>query len=182
MATGGRSQSLHSTDAVQAVRGVESKATRREGRQEGGCVTDRAKQIPVSRVPARARQGTATHDRDGSWVEASIWTERMLLALGNGVKGGQWFSLMDKAIRCFLRGSWAVRHAHGVALRETIPMRKPPTGEPYAGKPHVRFGGRGGATLPDPYHLLCPSVPTQESKWNPCVRRDDGAGLSASQG
>ncbi len=23
-------------------------------------------------------------------------------------------------------------------------MRKPPTGEPYAGKPHVRFGGRGG--------------------------------------
>ncbi len=30
-------------------------------------------------------------------------------------------------------------------------MRKPPTGEPYAGKPHVRFGGRGGETLPDPY-------------------------------
>jgi hypothetical protein len=23
-------------------------------------------------------------------------------------------------------------------------MRKPPTGEPYAGKPPVRFGGRGG--------------------------------------
>src|SRR5271157_599330 len=23
-------------------------------------------------------------------------------------------------------------------------MRKPPTGEPYAGEPHVRFGGRGG--------------------------------------
>ena len=30
-------------------------------------------------------------------------------------------------------------------------MRKPPTGEPYAGKPHVRFGGRGGESLPDPY-------------------------------
>src|SRR5712691_12785130 len=25
-------------------------------------------------------------------------------------------------------------------------MRKPPTGEPYAGKPPVRFGGRGGVT------------------------------------
>jgi len=32
-------------------------------------------------------------------------------------------------------------------------MRKPPTGEPCAGEPHARFGGRGGATLPDPYHI-----------------------------
>ena len=32
-------------------------------------------------------------------------------------------------------------------------MRKPPTGEPCAGEPHARFGGRGGATLPDPYLL-----------------------------
>jgi hypothetical protein len=31
-------------------------------------------------------------------------------------------------------------------------MLKPPTGEPCAGKPHARFGGRGGAALPDPYH------------------------------
>src|SRR5262249_33862365 len=30
-------------------------------------------------------------------------------------------------------------------------MKKLPTGEPYAGKPPVRFGGRGGSTLPDPY-------------------------------
>ena len=29
-------------------------------------------------------------------VEASVWTERMLSALINGVKGGKWFSLMDK--------------------------------------------------------------------------------------
>ena len=35
-------------------------------------------------------------------------------------------------------------------------MRKPPTGEPYAGKPHVRFGGRGGETLPDPYQTRLP--------------------------
>jgi hypothetical protein len=26
------------------------------------------------------------------WVEASIWTERMLAALENGVKGGKWDS------------------------------------------------------------------------------------------
>jgi hypothetical protein len=31
-----------------------------------------------------------------------------------------------------------------LASRETVSMKKPPTGEPYAGKPPVRFGGRGG--------------------------------------
>ena len=34
--------------------------------------------------------------RDFARVEALVWTERMLSALGNGVKGGKWFSLMDK--------------------------------------------------------------------------------------
>lgn len=31
-----------------------------------------------------------------AWVEASVWTTPMLTALVNGVKGGKWFSLMDK--------------------------------------------------------------------------------------
>ena len=31
-------------------------------------------------------------------------------------------------------------------------MKKPPTGEPCAGKPPARFGGRGGESHPDPYH------------------------------
>ena len=31
-----------------------------------------------------------------SWVEASVWTERMVSALDNGVKGGRWYSLIDK--------------------------------------------------------------------------------------
>jgi RNA-directed DNA polymerase len=46
-------------------------------------------------VPATAKQGAET----GRWVEASIWTERMLAALENGVKGGKWFSLIDKVTR-----------------------------------------------------------------------------------
>jgi hypothetical protein len=33
-------------------------------------------------------------------------------------------------------------------------MRKLPTGEPYAGKPPVRFGGRGGESLPYPYSAM----------------------------
>ena len=31
-----------------------------------------------------------------AWVEPEVWTERMLTALKQGVKGGKWFSLMDK--------------------------------------------------------------------------------------
>jgi RNA-directed DNA polymerase len=31
-----------------------------------------------------------------AWVESSVWTDRMLTALENGVKGGKWFSLIDK--------------------------------------------------------------------------------------
>jgi RNA-directed DNA polymerase len=31
-----------------------------------------------------------------AWTEPSVWTERMLTALEDGVKGGKWFSLIDK--------------------------------------------------------------------------------------
>ena len=34
--------------------------------------------------------------RQWGWVELSVWTERMLTALEKGVKGGKWFSLIDK--------------------------------------------------------------------------------------
>lgn len=34
-----------------------------------------------------------------AWVEPSVWTARMLMALEEGVKGGKWFSLMDKVYR-----------------------------------------------------------------------------------
>jgi len=49
----------------------------------------------VSAVSSTAKQGTETRVRDWSWVEASIWTERMLAALENGVKGGKWFILIN---------------------------------------------------------------------------------------
>jgi RNA-directed DNA polymerase len=55
--------------------------------------------ISVPAVPEKAQQGTEVRDPRWSWAEASIWTERMVSALVNGVKGGQWFSLVDKVIR-----------------------------------------------------------------------------------
>lgn len=33
-----------------------------------------------------------------AWTEPSVWTERMLTALEKGVKGGKWFSLVDKVM------------------------------------------------------------------------------------
>lgn len=54
-----------------------------------------------------AKQGAEIQPGKWSWVEASIWTERMLAALENGVKGGKWFSLIDKVVRPeTLRGAW----------------------------------------------------------------------------
>src|SRR6266849_4222380 len=55
-------------------------------------------------MSARASCGTA---REGSqtsqsatgttpWGKPQVWTERMLAALGRGVKGGKWYSLIDK--------------------------------------------------------------------------------------
>ena len=50
-------------------------------------------------VPKAATQGAQAQGRDWSWVEACVWNERMLAALDNGVKGGKWFSLIDKVYR-----------------------------------------------------------------------------------
>ena len=50
-------------------------------------------------VPERATQGAEPRTRNWDWVETTIWTERMLAALGNGVKGSKWFSLIDKVAR-----------------------------------------------------------------------------------
>jgi RNA-directed DNA polymerase len=62
-------------------------------------------QAPV--VPEKATQGAETHGRDWTWVEAAVWNERMLAALGNGVRGGKWFSLIDKVYRPqTLKAAW----------------------------------------------------------------------------
>lgn len=70
-------------------------------------------------MPARARRGAdaGERSRDWSWVEAAVWTERMVSALENGVKGGRWYSLMDKVYApATLAAAWArVRANRGAA-------------------------------------------------------------------
>jgi RNA-directed DNA polymerase len=46
-------------------------------------------------VPEQAKQAGEILAR-WAWVEPSVWTERMLAALEVGVKGGKWYSLIDK--------------------------------------------------------------------------------------
>lgn len=72
----------------------------------------------ISSVLATTKQETDIHDR-WSWVEASVWTKPMLTALENGVKGGKWFSLMDKVYAMTtLQAAWrqvqSNKGSHGV--------------------------------------------------------------------
>jgi RNA-directed DNA polymerase len=80
----------------------------REGRQGSGSGKDRKSESvsEEAKVPVRAKQAEpAPSHRD--WVDRTIWTERMLAALGNGVKGNKWFSLIDKVYRpSTLRAAW----------------------------------------------------------------------------
>ena len=49
------------------------------------------KDTAPSPVPAVAKpEGDTPAPHRWAWVEASIWTERMLAALDNGVEGGRW--------------------------------------------------------------------------------------------
>jgi RNA-directed DNA polymerase len=75
-------------------------------------------QQAASGVPEEATQEAEARRRgQWWWTEASIWTERMVSALGNGVKGGKWYSLMDKVVRpTTLEAAWRkVARNHGAA-------------------------------------------------------------------
>jgi len=63
-------------------------------------VSDKTKQ-EVEAAHSRPRK-----DR-WNWVEQTIWTKRMLIALGNGVIGNKWFSMIDKIYkRSTLEKAW----------------------------------------------------------------------------
>ena len=61
--------------------------------------TTKQSESPAPAVTERATQGAEARGRDWSWVEASVWSERMLAALENGVKEGRWFGLIDNQSR-----------------------------------------------------------------------------------
>jgi RNA-directed DNA polymerase len=66
-----------------------------KGVQEGGDVkSESMEEIPAA-VPEEAKRAGEIRER-WNWVEPTVWTDRMLTALEEGVKGGKWYSLMDK--------------------------------------------------------------------------------------
>lgn len=79
-------------------------------------MTDTPKDMQTSSVVAGPGQDGEARSR-WAWTEPTVWTERMLGALENGVKGGVWFSLMDKVYSPKnLRAAWKrVRQNGGAA-------------------------------------------------------------------
>jgi len=89
----------------------------------------------TSSVAGKSKQGGETQTErpqvqylgiDRPWVEASIWTENMLMALENGVRGGKWFSLIDKVAKPKnLHSAWEkVRKNKGAAGVDQITIGK----------------------------------------------------------
>ena len=66
-------------------------------RQEGATDVANATERSPSTVPARANPDGETPGRY-AWVEPTIWTPRMVQALRDGVKGGRWYSVIDKVL------------------------------------------------------------------------------------
>ena len=89
--------------------------------------------VSVSRARARTIPAGDVRAR-WAWTERSVWTDRMLTALENGVGGGRWFSLIDKVaslenlFAAYVRvaerdGAAGVDHQTVEAFGERLPER-----------------------------------------------------------
>lgn len=58
-------------------------------------MTDTSQTIQPTTVPHEATRVGAVRAR-WAWTAPEVWTERMLTALEQGVRGGRWYTLMDK--------------------------------------------------------------------------------------
>ncbi len=63
--------------------------------QEGECWKSTKMKGKPTEVKNKSKQVGEVRSRWG-WTESSVWTDSMLTALENGVKGGKWYSLIDK--------------------------------------------------------------------------------------
>jgi RNA-directed DNA polymerase len=68
----------------------------RSGREVEGVKTATTEETAATVQPATAATQAAEIQARWAWVEPTVWNARMLTALENGVKGGKWFSLIDK--------------------------------------------------------------------------------------
>lgn len=78
----------------------------------------RAEERPAG-VPREGTKQVGEVRARWAWTELVVWTERMLTTLEKGVKGGMWFSLIDKVydartLRAAWHAVWARKGAGGV--------------------------------------------------------------------
>lgn len=86
---------------------------------------DESKEVKPVEVPRESGTKQAGETRpQWWWVDPEIWTDRMLAALVRGVKGGKWFSLIDKVftLETLMKAFKKVKANHGSAGvdRQTI--------------------------------------------------------------
>src|SRR5262249_28671866 len=78
-----------------------------------------------------------------------------LAATAQASERGAYAARPSTLAQCLLRGTGAVHPSCSLCAGASIPMRQPPTGEPCAGEPPARFGGRGGREpFPTPMHVV----------------------------
>lgn len=99
------SQSPHTSEEAGSGTAAIAVVAWSKGGQEGGCgMTDNPEKPPAA-VPTATQAGEAPVRQRWTWTKPWVWTDRRPTcgrcptALENGVKGGVWFSLIDKVYR-----------------------------------------------------------------------------------
>lgn len=125
-----------------------------------------ARQESAGSAGEAKRGADAGGPRDWSWAEASVWTERMVSALENGVKGGKWYSLMDKVYApATLAAAWArVRANRGAAGVDGVSIER------FAARPEVYLAElatalRAGTYCPQPVRRV--EIPKGDGRTRP---------------
>ena len=114
--------------------------------QEGGDVKFMATDDKPVIVPARAIHIGRTQ-APALWIEPLEGTTRLLTALESRDKAGMSTRLLPQRWLNALfaeQGLSRLERAHALVPSILFEV-KPPTGEPCAGNPPARFGGRGGS-------------------------------------
>lgn len=99
-------------------------------------------------------------------MEASIWTDRMVAALGNGVKGGKWYSLNDKVVRpATLELAWhkVARNKGAAGVDGQSVARFAANAERYLGELHADLVA--GRYRPEPVRRV--EVPKSDGRTRP---------------
>src|SRR5260370_16752099 len=133
---------------------------------------DRTREEQLAAVPETAKQAREAEERRRrwSWVEPAVWTDRMLASLETGVKGGQWYSLMDKVYNLnHLRQAFTrVKANAGAAGVDQMTISKFES-QVEENLERLAHGFRTGSNRPQPLRPILISPPTTPTNSPPLV-------------